>query len=107
MGINPKYLPKGAKGDRLRYYSAKASASVLLRLITCAKVDKDMSDIEKVKIVVQAYNFTGEGYIDWLRKNYNGKQTQRAITRYKDKVFSYGDDKYLQKVMPYYYAPAK
>ena len=107
MGINPAYLPSGVSGDDLRFWSAKKSASILLRMLTYVKVDKDLSDIEKVKIVVQAYNFTGENYIDWLNKNYKGKQTQKAIDAYIATVYPAGASNYLKVVMPYYYTPTK
>ena len=107
MGINPAYLPKGIKGDTLRYRSAKASASIILRLLAYVKADKNLSDIEKVRIVVQAYNFTGESYIDWLRAKYKGKQTQAAIKKYIATVYPAGASNYLKVVMPYYYITTK
>ena len=106
MGINPKYLPDGVQGDELRKWSARKSAQILFRVLSYAKVKPDFSNLDRVEIAVQSYNFDGEIYIDWIDKNYKGKQTKQAIEKYS-KTHSIGTADYLPSVMPYFVLPTK
>ena len=100
MGINPVYLPKGVHGDALREWTVYRAADITLFLLDYAKVDHDFAKVNNVEIAIMAYGFDGTIYIDWINKEYKGKQTQEAINKYS-KIH---EEKYgaLGKVDPSY-----
>lgn len=108
MGINPVYLPKGVHGDALREWTVYRAADITLFLLDYAKVDHDFTKANNVEIAIMAYGFDGTIYIDWINKEYKGKQTQEAINKYSqihiEKYGSLGavDPSYLKSFEQYF-----
>ncbi len=68
---------------------------------------KAIDDFENIKVALGSYNF-GNGFIEWLRKNYDGKWSLEAATVFSSMMAekmgwtAYGDPPYANKVLNYY-----
>ncbi len=104
-GYNTKY-PKEPNGITDTEYSIDVGIHYFadcLRLAGCT----DVKDLDKLSMAIQGYNF-GSGYITWARDKYGGYSESNAIefsNMQKAKLgwTSYGNTKYVSKVMSYYY----
>ena len=65
---------------------------------------KDPTDLDRIKLVAQGYNF-GNGYIDWAKKKYGGYSAANAAEfsrKHAGKSGTYGDKLYAVHVLRYY-----
>lgn len=104
-GFNEKY-PRVPGGITDPDYSIQVGIQNLADCLNKAGV-KDVSDIEKISLALQGYNY-GNGYISWALEHFGG------YTKANAKVFSdemkaklqtdvYGDPDYVEHVLRYYH----
>lgn len=104
-GFNTRY-PRVPNGITDTEYSIDVGIQYFaecLRLAGCT----DVKDLDKLSLAIQGYNF-GSGYITWAKNKYGGYSESNAIEFSNiQKVqlgwSSYGNTKYVSKVMSYYY----
>lgn len=103
--FNTKYVQMpGGILDPL--YSIEIAAQTLQYLKDLAKI-QGPEDIEKIRLVVQAYNFGGS-YIEWALAHRDGGYTINNAQEFSDmraaefKIPVYGDVSYVPNVLAYY-----
>ena len=103
--FNTKY-PRNPNAIMDPIYSIEVGIMNLKDCLNQANV-KSFDDIEHIKVALSGYNF-GNGFIEWLKQNHEGKWSLEATTAFSSMMAekmgwaAYGDPPYANKVMNYY-----
>ncbi len=104
-GYNTKY-PNEPNGITDSEYSIDVGIHYFADCLNLANCT-DVKDLDKLSLALQGYNF-GTGYITWAKNKYGSYSESNAIEfsniqKAKLGWSSYGNTKYVSKVMSYYY----